>query len=1105
MSQYTSTEVYIGASGRKVHVTLPVDINKVLKKQTLNSRDVSQQQYNEHVPGLETQFASFFKSSNKDSLISTYAYRLNKSTNSDATNVLDISPFQINNDSGSRLCSYSFQLPSNCVSNCIAVTESIAENAIVIDVILDMNVLVSLRLNIDAFFDSSNSTPTYSSNNFYSWCSYSMPYSFDQRIPLQIKSLDLCTSIVATADGGLLLMTRTSFESGVHVSPLSSTSYLSNIKSKIFGLKMANGGIDMLNFNGLQISSPSIIDIISITPDIFCTISIDKKLAFWSISAQNMVKEYHLNNYIDEVLSESYLSPLFPNSILKITPTGLLSVLLSLDTTHILVFSLDYTELELDLISNLTPPDVNSSWTPVDYDYLTSVNDGSCKFTISWMFSDSCYNKTCTIYSDSNNTVKWEDTIDFSQFDALKNDDFLCTIDTLSTIEDVNQYSLRFIESQYPADAIISSLKIFDSTNSKEFSTVTIENDIVDVITSNTTNTLLDLKNEWVKFTSVCHDIYRRSAIKTFAIAFDNSDIHSENPFLICLKSNDSYSIVKQASTFETLYFNRRDKRNINLQPFTYSNEVNNTELSKLVDLIIDYAKGYDDKMQTQLLEEIVSSNEETPKLMNTLFDKYIFSTANESVVSKLLSALSQIEDGSNLIQFLTILINTNFEEYRINTSSQFTDVSTNTVVKSIQSNNASAKKLIMGLTLVLLTLDYSKPLESLFIQNCTTLKYIHFIDLVSMMSKSTITSENLVSKYLSTVNHGVYVKNNTLNLIISNMMEQLCDDKFVYFVMAQFIHFGKHKDAACIIKYLPETPVSLVLQALLYLDSGRSTEAREILMKHANKIMIFDITGLAHSLSGVSDAVNLTFVTKETNYYFNVAILFEERKFYVEALEFAIAASKHLVESVNNEIEDTLVDDIPAKIFDISLKLNQFDMSFSAIKEMKHFNRGIPLKRFIYKLFQENNLNEVVQFDYATDFDFVDQLIFNLGEESLKNNFVSDIKLALKYYRVCYALRLKEGDFRGAIEVLYKFNRNVIDSGKNVDEVRYEILKNNYLVMLNLIKSLQKDDQWLIRYGAENEGNVVVTGVELEQEYITFTRKDMRQDVLEKRPLYLV
>jgi hypothetical protein len=59
--------------------------------------------------------------------------------------------------------------------------------------------------------------------------------------------------------------------------------------------------------------------------------------------------------------------------------------------------------------------------------------------------------------------------------------------------------------------------------------------------------------------------------------------------------------------------------------------------------------------------------------------------------------------------------------------------------------------------------------------------------------------------------------------------------------------------------------------------------------------------------------------------------------------------------------------------------------------------------------------------------------------------------------------------------------------------------------VMLNLIKSLQKDDQWLIRYGAENEGNVVVTGVELEQEYITFTRKEMRQDVLEKRPLYLV
>lgn len=111
------------------------------------------------------------------------------------------------------------------------------------------------------------------------------------------------------------------------------------------------------------------------------------------------------------------------------------------------------------------------------------------------------------------------------------------------------------------------------------------------------------------------------------------------------------------------------------------------------------------------------------------------------------------------------------------------------------------------------------------------------------------------------------------------------------------------------------------------------------------------------------------------------------------------------------------------------------------------------------------------------------------MGEEVLESGS-GDAKLALKYFRVCYSLRLKDGDFRGAVESLYRFNSVVGCKLPNISEETYNILKTNYLVLINLLHTLPGGDQWIIRRSPQEVGERVVDLNEIEIEYDNFLQK---------------
>lgn len=1083
-TSYLYTEVPVTLEKDFVKVPLPQDIHKIIKKLPLSETDVPKYRAST-ASNHETHFARFYRPESDDPLIPLYSYRILKSSNGETGDVLTICPIQINSFDKLPLQSFSFMLPSSIVQNCITFEEN--DDHIVIDIILSNNVVVTLNLDTRIFFNDN----VISLDNFYSWCTYSMPYSFDQRKALFMKSFDVLTSIISTVDGGLLLMRRLNISSEYTVSPLTNTSYIDNIRSKLFFGSSNN--VRAIDFNDQSVSVNSFIDVVKINSDLFITISVSKTFTIWSMKSQKILKEVSLNDFLPESMHSAVLSPSCPNSILQLS-NDILTVLLSLDNTYIYTFKLNIDDASLELIAELTSPNCNQNWIPIDYCLMS--RNGFLKIWISWIFGDLCLYQSCKLYNDSKNTVEWSSAIEADVFGELQNSEFINAVNNMKDNKMLNVYSLRFIKSQYSDKTIQLALEIFNSHYESKFLSKSIDDQITELIMGNGGATE-NQKTEWIGFASVCQDIHIRTASKVFAISFDNSGVDfSDDPLVVVLKGNNSFSVLKRSTTFELLYSNSVHTRKLNDKDFPYADEINVTDLMGLVSLILEYSKGFSVEVSSAISEFIEddfgSKKENFSELMTAIFERYIIKVANETVVSELLNRLSSINSAGDLINFLSILLTTNHIDYRSGGLGSFTEFNEGLINKSIIFNNLFAKQIIFGLMLILLTMDMSKPIEQLFRKLHEAFKYIKFIEGVSRLPK-----KDLLIKYLMNVNSGIFIKSSTLNLLLVNSLEQLCDEKFVFFVISELLISKNSQIAAEFVNYLPPSlPVSTILKGLIALDRGDAEEAKRIFMCNIKEITSYSkkITdGEKSSLESIRSTISLILVDSEMDYFFNLALLFESKKFYLQSLSLALESSKSIIKTKNIGTEKE--SDVFYKIFELALNLGEYKMSFSAIKEMTHKNRDIPLRKFVYKLFQEGKLGYVIEFNYGEDLDRVDDLIYNMGEESLQSiETLGDVKLALKYYRVCYSLRLKEGDFRGAIESLYRFNKVVgLHYGDAVytSEEMAEILKNNYLVMLNLINSFKEEDRWIIgRKVSDGDADAVVSSAKLEEEYLTFVDK---------------
>ncbi|KGK35586.1 hypothetical protein JL09_g5264 [Pichia kudriavzevii] len=447
----------------------------------------------------------------------------------------------------------------------------------------------------------------------------------------------------------------------------------------------------MISFDNFSVASSSYIDLLKITDDVFVTVSVDKKLAFWSLSHAAVLKEYQINDYLDRSLHSAVLSPLLPYSILGLSD-NYITIFLSLDICYINIFKFSLDDFSIELVSQLTSPDYSNIWSPIDY-IMKKNQDGSLLLWISWFFSNSSFYQSCLLANDENRTAYWSNCIPSMEYSDIKNSEFLSNLKELDEASDINKFSLRFIQSHYATETIQKALSIFNQNVSPSCKLHDLMTQVRDLVEFNG-KTVDGLKDDWVMFAGACQDIEMKTIGKVYSISFDVSNL-SDDPFLIALKGLNYYSIVKSSSPFESLYFNSINKRKACvLQNFE---DINTIELLKLVDLILDYSKGYNEKVVHEMTSDLLSFRdiENIASIMSKLFDKYIINIANEQIVSQLISQLSNIDDASELFNFLSGLLTNNSTGYIPNSSSSFTEICQKLIENSILQNNLIIRNLL--------------------------------------------------------------------------------------------------------------------------------------------------------------------------------------------------------------------------------------------------------------------------------------------------------------------------------------------------------------------------------------------------------------------------
>lgn len=925
------SEVTIKSLDPTTCVNLPTDIASAIRgdSQFFTSKSVVLKETD-----LETQNAKFFNTTHE---FGQFCIKVH-------TDSISVIPIQLNGYVNPKLQSFNFKIPARVVNNCFCISE--VADSLIIDLILDINILVTLKIPYNSFVDGLNT-------NMNTWCKYHMPFPFDRRTPLNLHSLDYNRILFSTADAGLFLLHRYNPLSDLKLSTLANGSYLNSIKSRLFGTT------NTIKFNDLSVAPNSIIDMVSISEFIFVTIDVNKVLKFWNITKLNLLKEFNLNNIFDDSLHSAVLSPFFPNKIMKFIGDKLY-LFISLDNYYINIFNID-NDFNLDLVDKVIYQ--NSTFVPVDYIVEKS------NIHIVSILSD-----TYLIQTYLNG--KWENSINTTKFKEIKYQEFLQKVQ-----HNDSKYAVKFIRNNFSAD-------IIDNASQLLHPNVQIE----DTDKS---------PSDWIRFASICADL-STSESKIFAI------VESDGFFI--LAKSCTFSVVKNLSKFEEFYFEKE------------------TDAGKLTELLLDYSKGYEN-VKFEIEDLLLSSKD---KIMDDLFDNYISKIANEKVVGQLLQQLSNAISATELMESLA-----SFEsDFTSSIASEYTTFNESFLHECLINNSVLGKNIIFGLLLVLGTIDYSDEVAELF---CKLRKIFRTLNLVENVP------QDLTIAFIKIYLPKLYFKNNQINAIVNKSFELLSGESYAYFVVCE-------TQDTSLFTYLSDSKISTLIKALVLLETGKASESKDLFIGNPD---IFNLNLPSHEIFRKYEKELKLILTKdESQYFYNVAMLFEEKKHYNQALEIAMR-SMDSIESLN-------------KIFQLALKVNNYRIAYDTIKEMEHEFRASPLKSFIYKLLNDNQYSLLIELDYNENYDMVDELIMELASDC------EDVAMSKKFYRLVYSLRLKEGDFRGAVQALYAFGSREKDHG-------------NFLVMINLLKTLSPDDRWFVHDGR------VVTEDLLQEEYTDLNTKALK------------
>lgn len=991
-----------------------------------------------------------------------------------------LTPLLINNNSREDLLSLNIIFTSPIRPECFEIIEHPTQkDVIVVDAILESGTIITLNIPLKWFIANQWQSSIKEASNFSQWCVLSNSLSLGFSFPIFLKSMDINSSVVSLSDGSFILLSRSSTTDEFNTKSLTHVSYLDELKSK-FSLHSSNNMIpDNVLIGNRSISTKAVLDSILLPKfHVLVTISIRKELQIWNLSTGELLNTYDISNLLPNRLEPVLFSSCLPKKLLKFVSNNRVALIVPIGNNYLKFFTIN-SNGELSEDKSLDIPIDGSSWT-FHTCYLSCVED-NINIWISWCFGNEYLLQHCTLASGCDPI--WSKCLSDRQIENEFHRKFFQQVKLASSDKELAE-----VGSHYLFDGIrfdnYTLKNAFNKIETKHSSSGSFRSIISTYLNSG--SDIGTKRSNWIRFEKLCEKI-KDPQNDIVDILCDN-ELNIGDGFIFIMKTR-GLSIIGDSSTIDLLHclseqISDKMEKVIEIEGSNYHS------LRKIASVLNQYQSSFDEKTLLTILKTLYSTNESSETIMQNVFKNFIAKIADSESINSLLSALNSIPNGLAEIQLLLKLINHNFLNFKPVCDILWGNMGSSLVNSNIRTESFLVRELSLSVILMSLTVDISEPIIELY--NTAFSLHKKMTVILSSFSED-VSGSTLLKLYIDPLyNGGALVRKESFNLLISDIFDHILSSNYLSYIISVMLSMKDKNDT---INYYEtfldhEKPISKLLVGLneLQIKSKRSyqilSDSSDSITKYSSEMDSLE----KNALKPIESTASLLLVSSKVEYFYNLGLIYEANGMIEWALK-SILTSLKAKSNMNDSSDDTAY---LAKVFELSLKLDDFDMAYESIIKMKSSARKHPIRQFIYSLFQKDQLSKILSFEFNKDFDTVDDLVYSLAERSALDG---DLENALRYYRTCYSLRLKEGDLRSSAEAIYRFN---CIATARLHENKFQNLKllmQNYLTILNILHELDTNDRWLIRYPVSGDSVSVVKSSVLSpavNQVVTFTNLEM-------------
>ena len=573
------------------------------------------------------------------------------------------------------------------------------------------------------------------------------------------------------------------------------------------------------------------------------------------------------------------------------------------------------------------------------------------------------------------------------------------------------------------------------------------------------------------------------------------------------------------------------------LRPSSYYESISYKNLDsadgKLMQIFDKFRKTLSTKTYEKLHRQLVTSFNEFDGAAsaNEVFQTYLQGKIDESEIQQILLKLGEIPDVLQIIQ--SLLFDNDFllvaSSSSISSLGSFAKLS---VFKTFQNIMQQHQDLLMDLIILLLVCEANDEIIKLLNSAVQSIRHYDTAELIFKTSFSSSSIEAPVElSTVANVQNSIFwlvfvLKDKTLAKLIDSMQINAAFDYFFHEVLSP-----------------NQAYLAVAIQELIVHNQGQylrkdflpKLDHNERFFTGIIRLITNDPQGFFNAFENYDEVMKFDFkslllLKKNSNFksFLEEFDDYPSKSEYFHALSLLCLAqiktsSTHLAKddhlfievalkleqlAIDNGTNDTIIESYYFNVFEQALTIADFKLVEKSLSKLsKTPELQSLLKKFIYKLIQDLKIKLIFKWKEDNgdkDKDFYIQHYSMI--DSIIHNFASQQPLfqSLKIYEYLYSWRLlgcvtegsdrsktlaqpptshqpQLGDQRGAVEALYEFITRFKDETTTIEKrVKLKILE-LYMIVLNLMKTFAKDDQWLVRQLKDGREIVKMEHIEIE------------------------